>query len=299
MANAKLSGALLEWENSRLATTLAAQPGSAPRKASIPNTLQVPDDGDEPEFARLMPVSRRVAAPLGNGTQGRNLGRIICGGLAACAVATAIAGGMVLFTPATVPSGLSAASPPNRAAAAAPASPPGVRVLEPSAESQATVARASEAATDPAPTVSGTAPKPLQTASVVPAASAPNAVAAGDRSALTVDPVPAAPASSAADRQQPPNAAAALSAPQPKPGAAGDNPGLAVDPPPAAADQQPLPTAATRLSAETIGTLLARGDALLVKGDIASARLFYQRAAEGGDPQAVLRLQFLERQAGH
>jgi TPR repeat protein len=36
--------------------------------------------------------------------------------------------------------------------------------------------------------------------------------------------------------------------------------------------------------------LLARGDALLGSGDVVSARLCYERAAEGGDAQAALRL---------
>jgi hypothetical protein len=43
-------------------------------------------------------------------------------------------------------------------------------------------------------------------------------------------------------------------------------------------------------SAAEIATLLARGDALIAKGDLASARLFYERAAEAGDGQAALRL---------
>ena len=36
--------------------------------------------------------------------------------------------------------------------------------------------------------------------------------------------------------------------------------------------------------------LLVRGDALIAKGDVASARLFYERAADAGDGQAALRL---------
>jgi TPR repeat protein len=36
--------------------------------------------------------------------------------------------------------------------------------------------------------------------------------------------------------------------------------------------------------------LRARGDALFGRGDIVSARLFYERAAEGGDGQAALQL---------
>src|SRR5205807_2187786 len=50
-----------------------------------------------------------------------------------------------------------------------------------------------------------------------------------------------------------------------------------------------------------VSMLLNRGDSLLSTGDIASGRLFYQRAAEAGNGQAALRLgntydpAFLER----
>jgi TPR repeat protein len=40
---------------------------------------------------------------------------------------------------------------------------------------------------------------------------------------------------------------------------------------------------------EEIAELLARGDTLLRRGDVASARLFYERAANAGDGRAVLR----------
>lgn len=46
----------------------------------------------------------------------------------------------------------------------------------------------------------------------------------------------------------------------------------------------------TRASQEDVSALRARGDALFGNGDIVSARLFYERAAEGGDGQAALRL---------
>jgi uncharacterized protein involved in exopolysaccharide biosynthesis/Mrp family chromosome partitioning ATPase len=55
----------------------------------------------------------------------------------------------------------------------------------------------------------------------------------------------------------------------------------------------PKPTAGqaeTRLSAAEIGILVARGDALLSRRDITSARLFYQRAIEAGDGRAALRM---------
>jgi hypothetical protein len=53
------------------------------------------------------------------------------------------------------------------------------------------------------------------------------------------------------------------------------------------------PTAApveTRLTPQEVAALLTRGDALLANSDIVSARLCYERAAEGGNAQAALRL---------
>jgi hypothetical protein len=52
----------------------------------------------------------------------------------------------------------------------------------------------------------------------------------------------------------------------------------------------PAPLAAPVLSAPEIATLVARGDALFSKGDLAAARLFYERAANAGDGQAAIRL---------
>ena len=50
-----------------------------------------------------------------------------------------------------------------------------------------------------------------------------------------------------------------------------------------------LPTGPV-LSAPEITALLAHGDALFSKGDIAAARLFYERAADAGDGHAAVRL---------
>ena len=66
-------------------------------------------------------------------------------------------------------------------------------------------------------------------------------------------------------------------------------------PPPAGVPAAPARNPATKaspsgLSGAEVQALLARGDALVAKGDIASARLFYERAAEAGDGQAALRL---------
>jgi hypothetical protein len=43
-------------------------------------------------------------------------------------------------------------------------------------------------------------------------------------------------------------------------------------------------------SGEEIAALVARGDASLATGDVASARLFYERAADSGEAQAAVRL---------
>ena len=51
-----------------------------------------------------------------------------------------------------------------------------------------------------------------------------------------------------------------------------------------------LPTAGSRLSAEDMGALLARGDTLLSVGDVVSARLFYERAVDAGGGLAAIRL---------
>jgi len=53
---------------------------------------------------------------------------------------------------------------------------------------------------------------------------------------------------------------------------------------------RPKAPADFRLSAEESATLLARGDKLLSTGDVTSARLFYQRAADGGAGLAAIRL---------
>jgi hypothetical protein len=74
--------------------------------------------------------------------------------------------------------------------------------------------------------------------------------------------------------------------------------------PPALEEQQAVPkavspptslptapsSASQSLSPTEIGALVTRGDGLLSAGDIASARLFYERAADAGNASAALRL---------
>ena len=60
--------------------------------------------------------------------------------------------------------------------------------------------------------------------------------------------------------------------------------------PNAVAATPPPPPVGSRLSAEEMAALLARGDTLLSLGDVASARLFYERAADAGGGLAAVRL---------
>ena len=59
---------------------------------------------------------------------------------------------------------------------------------------------------------------------------------------------------------------------------------------PATIDQNTKAPAAPRLPDRQLAALVARGDILLRAGDIASARLFYERAADDGDGHAALRV---------
>jgi hypothetical protein len=53
---------------------------------------------------------------------------------------------------------------------------------------------------------------------------------------------------------------------------------------------EPTTMGSLRLSASEAGALVERGDAFLGAGDIVSARLFFERAADGGDGRAAMRM---------
>jgi len=61
-------------------------------------------------------------------------------------------------------------------------------------------------------------------------------------------------------------------------------------PAPGSSVATPAPTGAPALTAVQIGDLLTRGDTFLHAGDVASARLFYERATDAGDWRAAIRL---------
>ena len=88
----------------------------------------------------------------------------------------------------------------------------------------------------------------------------------------------------------PPSAASAGET-TPEPVATGaEHPG-ATSAPGSTPEPAPQPVAVgPRLSAAEIAALVARGDAFLGAGDIASARLFFERAAASGDGRAAMRM---------
>jgi hypothetical protein len=65
---------------------------------------------------------------------------------------------------------------------------------------------------------------------------------------------------------------------------------LTAEPGPGSSAPAPTPERVPRLSAGQIAELLARGDLFLHAGDVTSARLFYERAADAGDWQAAIRM---------
>jgi hypothetical protein len=82
---------------------------------------------------------------------------------------------------------------------------------------------------------------------------------------------------------KPPEEPAPIVAVAPDAFAPGTAPAVAVPTPTGPPEKRRTPTA-------EISALLARGDSLFEVGDVASARLFYERATDAGDAQAALRL---------
>jgi hypothetical protein len=82
-----------------------------------------------------------------------------------------------------------------------------------------------------------------------------------------------------------------LGSPAPEPAPAAFAPAApAAEPAPGSSAGAPTAAAAPSLSAGQITELLTRGDIFLHAGDVASARLFYERAADAGDREAAMRM---------
>ena len=189
-----------------------------------------------------------------DGAPRRSAGPLLC--LAATAIAAT--GGIALFL-LTYPVAEHVAdqSPPSRAARAEDQS----RLTNPMEGASAAVATTVAAAPTPQPGGTPTTAGPTGKPAFIPPLGASTRDAS--RAPPAAEAVRSAEAAPAAEILQPP---ATVTAPT-----------LAAPPAPV-------------LSAPEITALLSHGDAPLRKGDVAAARLFYERAADAGDGQSAIRL---------
>ncbi len=190
-------------------------------------------------------------------------------------------------------------SPEASTPEAAPAAAAVAETASPPSTSRDVLPDAASALVSPAPAVA------LQSEAEVPAASpmASNPAPQSERPALVAG-APPAPAElingsqrSSETEALAPSPMASAPAPQSSQAAvvAAAAPASAETEAPEAAPVAPVSARATgpvesTLSTEQRQALLSRGDALFGAGDVTSARLFYQRGADGGDGTAALRL---------
>ena len=184
-------------------------------------------------------------------------------------------------------------------AAAPSATPADGRNL--AAPSSTPVDGGSLAAPSATPAEGGSLAAPSATPAEGGSLAAPSATAADGRSLAAPPTTPSAEPDVAAPSAEPttphvepaaPSLVAASTAPADEPDvkAPSPEPGLATSAPADAKTAAQPSTAGSRLSAEDMAALLARGDTLLSVGDVASARLFYKRAVDAGGGLAAIRL---------
>ena len=261
MASAKLSSSLLVYKELPSAMLAAqelapsdASPLPADRLACADAELGGHDDPTAPEPE--LPSSR-----LSVNDRGWRIGQIICLGLAGCGIGVTIATALFFFLHSrgqTSPPTMVAAIPPALSISQAETVP-----AEVPAQPQAAAAISATLVAEPA----------SETLS-----SAIDASASATSSRPTHAFVP--------EESTPAGTPILLPAnPQPTPHATASAP-----PPPTVVAASPVLVTGTRLPPDELVALLARGDQLFGNGDIVMARLFYERAAEGGDAQAALRL---------
>jgi hypothetical protein len=260
MASAKLSGSLLRYKELPSAM-LAAQklassdvsPLPADRLAYADAELGGHDDPTAPE-------PELTSSQLSVDDRGWRIGQIICLGLAGCGIGMTIATALFFFLHSR-----GHTSPPTMVAAIPPA-----------------------LSTSQAETVTAEVPAQPQVAAAISAvlmaepasetlSSAVDTSASATSSRSTHAFVPEEPTPVGTPVLLPAN-------PRPTPDA------TASAPPTVAVAASPVPVTGTRLPPDELVALVARGDQLFGNGDIVMARLFYERAAEGGDAQAALRL---------
>ena len=195
------------------------------------------------------------------------------------AESTAASAGVAPATPSAEPTAASAGVGPATPSAEPTAASAGVAPATPSAEP--TVPSAGVAPPTPS---AGPTPPSAEAAPATPPAeptasglAAPPATLPAEPTAPSARVMPVVPLVAGGA----PGPAAAPAAPSPAPSA------MELDSKTAA---PPAATNGSSLSADEMAALLARGDMLLSVGDVASARLFYERAADAGGGLAAIRL---------
>lgn len=142
----------------------------------------------------------------------------------------------------------------------------------------------SEAPQAALPTAELSAPRPVPSVEA-PVATEPTAGSAAAAASPMPEPDPDLARPTPAGPPYQPAFATAFPPAATAPAAATPDANMTASPP--AADP---PAAEPRASSEEAAALLARGDALFSAGDLAAARLFYERAADAGEAQAAVRL---------
>jgi hypothetical protein len=283
----------IEPEAAAPAVTAAMAAGEGLPAAPAPNPQQGAPAGLEhstPEIPQQI-SGRAMALGVGleggeetDGAQSKHSARPRGAGLAAALVIIlALAGGGAFFL----------MRPAGENIADKPAPSPAPTAAGPGAKPAPAGGNAAEAT--PSRGASGS-PSGLAPTALLPAPAAPSPQA---RAAVPDNPAPAKPdAKPSVASLEPPSGAL------PKPSPAPDKPAAAAAPaasPVPVAPTEPPPPAQPRSSSLETASLLEHGDRLFGMGDVISARLFYERAAEAGDGQAALRLgetydpTFLER----
>jgi len=227
--------------------------------AGIPAALSPPAD-EEAQAVPLPPAA--PASPPPERRRAAKLWPVIAAVF--CIVGVGVAGGVILRlqkdTAAPAKPGVENAASPTRQAAPSAAPEP----------------------TRPAPPPAAESPRPAPSPTAEPKA---DAVPAPPPSATVEPPRPVpAPTSEPATTFAP-----AASPAVPTPTEPVKAPVVGPRPAPLPATGAP-PQVAARLAPAEIAGLVARGDELFSTGDLASAQLFYERAADAGDAQAALRL---------
>jgi type II secretory pathway predicted ATPase ExeA len=286
---------------------------AAPEKSSAaaPAVKAAPSDATAAQTAAVEPAAGPPATPPANAPEAASdqNGPVVIGAkivpFTAPAPAASDAAASAPATPeptasASAEPSSSARPEPGTSASSEPAAP---ATSEPAAPPQPPVASAEPPAPNPpaAPTPSRAAdaappppvPAPASEAAAQPAASAPSEAAASSEAAS-----PAAPKAGTSTASKPVAAASPPASPAPAPAAQAAAPAAsgamqaiaplaALEPAtlPSQEQSQPQPPKAAHPSPE-LTLLVQRGDELLAAGDIYSARQFYERAAQAGDPAA-------------